>query len=349
MLLKRGPYGHYLQLGDGTGDDRPKRVSLPPGVDAGAGRRRPGPALLDLPRVLGTHPETASRSRPTSAASGPTSATRRCSPASRRACDVLSVDLATALDLLANKRGRGAPRRTLGDHPEDGEPVTLHDGKYGPYVKHGKVNASLPEGADPDALTLDEAVGLLEARAEAAPARGRGGAGRAAKRRRRPKPRRAKAAPKKAGAQSQEERRQGCGAHRGAVGPFDERGQRRPAPPEAEGASRGPPPVPRSTRPGRPRGRDPLDGIGRPKPRRRPNVAERLGRSEEDLEARRSARASSCAWRTARRAQPTPERRPEWRGGDDDTAGWQVGPVVGVLGLARAAGEAGTALPGAPG
>jgi DNA topoisomerase-1 len=78
--------------------------------------------------------------------------------------DVLAVDLATALDLLAKKRGRGAPRKTLGDHPDDGEAVTLHDGAYGPYVKHGKTNASLAEGQDPDALTLDEAVALLAAR-----------------------------------------------------------------------------------------------------------------------------------------------------------------------------------------
>lgn len=167
MLLKRGPYGPYLQLGDGTGDDRPKRVSLPPGVTPEGVDGAMAQALLDLPRALGEHPDSGETIEAHIGRFGPYVRHQRVFASLPKGMDVLDVDLATALDLIAKKRGRGAPRKTLGEHPDDAEPVTLHDGAYGPYVKHGKVNASLPEGADPDALTLDEALALIAARAEA--------------------------------------------------------------------------------------------------------------------------------------------------------------------------------------
>jgi len=55
--------------------------------------------------------------------------------------------------------------KDLGAHPEDGEPVKVLDGRFGPYVKHGKINASLPKGADPETLALDEAVEILAQKA----------------------------------------------------------------------------------------------------------------------------------------------------------------------------------------
>ena len=87
--------------------------------------------------------------------------------------DVLTIALPRALELLAQPkqgRGRGAaakPLKEIGVHPADQEPVNLHDGQYGPYVKHGKVSASIPKGRDPMAVTLDEAVELLSAKAGA--------------------------------------------------------------------------------------------------------------------------------------------------------------------------------------
>jgi DNA topoisomerase-1 len=174
MFLKRGPYGHYLQLGDGTGEARPKRVSLPPGVAPEAVDRAMAQALLDLPRRLGTHPESGEPVEAHIGRFGPYVRHEKLFASLPKGTDVLAVDLATALELLAKKRDRGAPRRTLGEHPDDGAPVTLHDGKYGPYVKHGKVNASLNEGSDPDALTLAQALELLAARVAANGGAGRG-------------------------------------------------------------------------------------------------------------------------------------------------------------------------------
>ncbi|QRN81473.1 MAG: type I DNA topoisomerase, partial [Nocardiopsis sp. BM-2018] len=166
MLLKRGPYGPYLQLGDGSDGERPKRVSLPPGVapedvDAALARR-----LLDLPRHLGTHPETGASVEAHIGRFGPYVRHERTFASIPKGADfdLLSVTLEQALELLAKKRGRNAPLRTIGAHPETGDPVTLHDGKYGPYVSHAKVNASLKDAQDADTIDLDAALALLAER-----------------------------------------------------------------------------------------------------------------------------------------------------------------------------------------
>jgi DNA topoisomerase-1 len=85
--------------------------------------------------------------------------------------DVLTITLDRALEMLAEpKTGRGKraaakPLRELGAHPEDGEPVNIYDGPYGPYIKHGKVNASLPEGETVEAIAMTTAVEALNAKA----------------------------------------------------------------------------------------------------------------------------------------------------------------------------------------
>ena len=82
--------------------------------------------------------------------------------------DVLTIGLNRAVTLLAEKPQRGGATviRTLGDHPSDGKPITLNEGRYGPYVKHGRLNASIPKDADPQQYSLDEAVALLQVQAE---------------------------------------------------------------------------------------------------------------------------------------------------------------------------------------
>jgi DNA topoisomerase-1 len=89
--------------------------------------------------------------------------------------DVLAIGLNRAVDLLAQEskgRGRGAaPGKPVGSHPDDSQPVTLHDGQYGHYVKWGKINATIPKDVAPDSITLDQAVGLIAERA----AKGGGG------------------------------------------------------------------------------------------------------------------------------------------------------------------------------
>ena len=82
--------------------------------------------------------------------------------------DVYTIDLGRALELLAQpKRAKQGATvlRDLGPHPEDQEAVAIYEGRYGPYVKHGKVNASLPKGKAPQELTMEEAMELLKDRA----------------------------------------------------------------------------------------------------------------------------------------------------------------------------------------
>ena len=160
--------------------------------------------LLALPREVGLHPEDG---KPITAGLG------RYGPFVQHAGtyanvsdidEVFEVGLNRAVALLAEKRagrfaGRGAaaaPLKDLGAHPETGEPVHVMAGRFGPYVKSGKVNATLPKGTPPEDLTLEAALPLLAARAAAAPKGKKAPAKKAAAK----KPAAKKAAPKKAAA-----------------------------------------------------------------------------------------------------------------------------------------------------
>jgi DNA topoisomerase-1 len=130
--------------------------------------------LLALPRELGEHPETGARVLASQGRFGPyivhdQGAAGKDYRSLKGEDQVLTITLERALELLAQpkvRRGRrGAePLRELGPHPADGQPVNLFDGRYGPYVKHGDVSASLPRDRDPAQATLAEAVAWLEAR-----------------------------------------------------------------------------------------------------------------------------------------------------------------------------------------
>jgi DNA topoisomerase I len=277
MFLKRGPYGHYLQLGDGTGEARPKRVSLPPGVAPEAVDRSLAQALLDLPRRLGTHPESGEPVEAHIGRFGPYVRHEKLFASLPKGTDVLSVDLATALELLAKKRDRGAARRTLGEHPDDGAPVTLHDGKYGPYVKHGKVNASLSEGSDPDALTLAEALELLASRV-AATGGGRGTRSTRAK---------GRAATKRTGAaKSKPASKRAAAAQGGTKGrrASTTKAKRTAAAPKAKATPEDLVPFLDRLEPGDREVVASVDGLGRAA-EPLAAVARRLGRSEDDVEA----------------------------------------------------------------
>ncbi len=174
-----GSYGPYVQLGDATDENpKPKRASLPKGVTTDDITLDLAVGLLALPRLLGIHPETGNKIQASLGRFGPYVVHKKGGEEGKddyRSLkaddDVLTVELDRALELFAQpKRGRGArkakePLRTLGNHPDDNEPIAIFDGPYGPYVKHGKVNASLPEGATVEELPLEKALELLEAKA----------------------------------------------------------------------------------------------------------------------------------------------------------------------------------------
>lgn len=173
-----GPYGPYVQLGDETeANPKPKRASLPKGMNPQAVTLEMAVGLLALPRLLGNHPETGAKIQANLGRFGPyivhdQGKLGKDYRSIKGDDDVLTITLDRALELLAEpKAGRGRnkaaakPLRELGAHPEDGEPVNIYDGPYGPYIKHGKVNASLPEGQTVEAISMDVALQALAAKA----------------------------------------------------------------------------------------------------------------------------------------------------------------------------------------
>ena len=181
VLLKRGPFGPYLQLGETVEGEKPKRVSLPPGVSPHDVNEELALGLIALPKSLGVHPESGDSVDAGIGRYGPYVKHQRMYASLPKDVFVLDVTLEQALDLLAKKAQRGgAALRELGADPTSGETIDVRDGRYGPYVKRGKVNASLPKDLSPEDVTIEQAIALLDARAAAGPAKGRGRATRKA-------------------------------------------------------------------------------------------------------------------------------------------------------------------------
>ncbi|MDR3514577.1 MAG: type I DNA topoisomerase [Azospirillaceae bacterium] len=191
VSVRRGPYGAYIQLGPLPGSEeppeakpeakpakgkskdkdnkppKPKRVSVPRGLaivdlDLDTALR-----LLALPRDVGTHPETQEAITAGIGRFGPYLKHGTVYKSLAADDDVLTIGLNRAVVLLAEAKGKAAaaPGKVLGDHPKDGKPVSLHSGRYGPYVRHGKIMASLPRGQAAEEFTLAQAVELIAAKA----------------------------------------------------------------------------------------------------------------------------------------------------------------------------------------
>lgn len=178
IFLRIGPYGPYVQLGEPTDDNpNPKRASLPKGTQAEAVTLAMAVGLLMLPRKLGQHPETGASIKAGQGRFGPyivhdQGKEGRDYRSLKGDDDVLTVTLERSLELLAQpKAGRGRkkvdPLKDLGAHPDDNESVAVFNGPYGLYVKHGKINASVPEGVDLEAISLEQALGWINAKAPA--------------------------------------------------------------------------------------------------------------------------------------------------------------------------------------
>ena len=191
ILLLTGQYGPYVQLGVvSDANPKPKRSSLPKGVTTDQVTLEMATGLLALPRHLGEHPNVGGPILAGQGRFGPYIVHDKGKEGkdyrSLKGEDhVLTVPLVRALELLAQpKLGRGrrmapTPLKEIGAHPADSKPVSLFEGKYGPYVKHGDVSASIPKDRNPAEVTLAEAVDLIAAR---------GGASATAKRKSRAKP-----------------------------------------------------------------------------------------------------------------------------------------------------------------
>ncbi|MEH2075259.1 MAG: type I DNA topoisomerase [Nostoc sp.] len=182
IYVKIGAYGPYVQLGDKTDENpKPKQASLLKGVTPETVTLEMAVGLLALPRTLGVHPVTGSKVQASLGRFGPYVVHDQGKEGkdyrSLKAADnVLTISLERALELLSEpKKGRSstnskskAALRELGTHPEDGETINIYDGPYGPYIKHGKTNVSIPEGQTVEDITLSEALNLLAAKTSTA-------------------------------------------------------------------------------------------------------------------------------------------------------------------------------------
>ncbi len=178
VTLRKGPFGIYVQLGEnpskekGKGKkkdkdkEKPKRCSLPKDQRPDDVTLELALALLALPREIGTHPESGTPITAGIGRYGPyvKHGSTYCSvPADE---SVLDIGLNRAVTLIAEAPAkRGSTGKAFADHPADGKAITLHSGRYGPYIKHGRIIASLPKGLEAEALTVDRAIELLAARA----------------------------------------------------------------------------------------------------------------------------------------------------------------------------------------
>ncbi|TVQ41641.1 MAG: type I DNA topoisomerase [Geminicoccaceae bacterium] len=170
VWLKVGRFGPYIQRGSG---DALKRSSLPPNLRPADVDLDIALQLLALPRDVGTDPESGEAIVAGINRYGPFVQRGRSYVRLDADDDVLSIGMNRALTLLAEKGKKGGGRqaaastsaKVVGEHPDDGKPIQLLAGRFGPYLKWNKLNASLPKSADPEALTLDEAVGILAAKA----------------------------------------------------------------------------------------------------------------------------------------------------------------------------------------
>lgn len=161
MYLRNGPYGPYVQLGDDGQEGKPKRVSLPKGLEPADVDEVTAIQLLLLPKTLGKHPETGEKILTHIGRFGPYVQHKRNFASIPKEESLFDISLERALELIAKKENKNKPLRLLGKHPESGEEIEIRDGRYGPYVKHQKTNASLQDGQTPETLSFDEAVKLL--------------------------------------------------------------------------------------------------------------------------------------------------------------------------------------------
>ncbi len=165
VLLKNGPYGPYVQLGETS-----KRKGIPKGTSPVEVNLEMALKLLSLPRILGKHPETGEDVKADYGRFGPyVTAGKGKNGTIPPTISPLTIELNEALELIKNRNAGPQALRTLGDHPTTGESLVIKSGRYGPYITDGKVNASLPRDTDHETMTLDDGVALIDKKRAAPP------------------------------------------------------------------------------------------------------------------------------------------------------------------------------------
>ena len=157
-----------MQIGDGEDKEtKPKRSSIPKTIDPADLTLEKAIDLLSLPRVIGLHPDDGNEISGALGRFGPYLLHEGVYANLQNVDELFTIGLNRAVDLIEDKRsnpgrGRGSKIiKELGSHPKDKKNINLMDGKYGPYIKHGKTNVGVPKDSSLDTITLESAIDLL--------------------------------------------------------------------------------------------------------------------------------------------------------------------------------------------
>lgn len=171
ISLRTGRFGPYVQLGEPVGKEKPKRGSIPKGWSAETLTLEQAIKLINLPREIGPHPEDGEMMYANFGRYGPYVQHLKTYANLPDPMEVFEVGLNRAVALIAEKNAKGGgrgsaakPIKGLGKHPDTDEPINVFDGRYGPYVKHQKTNATLPKDFTPETITLEKAIELINAK-----------------------------------------------------------------------------------------------------------------------------------------------------------------------------------------
>jgi DNA topoisomerase-1 len=178
ISVKTGRFGPYVQRGEATKEaPKPPRASLPKGWTKGDMDLDKALQLLNLPREIGPHPEDGVMIEAGLGRYGPFIKHGSTYANIKDVDEVFTIGMNRAMEELAKKAARGGgrtraaatPLKELGEHPTEGGPVNVMDGRYGPYIKFGKINATLPKDVEPGDVTMDMAVALIAEKSAKAP------------------------------------------------------------------------------------------------------------------------------------------------------------------------------------
>jgi DNA topoisomerase-1 len=181
IFLKTGRFGPYVQRGETSEDNKkPPRASLPKGWSASDIELEKALKLLSLPREIGAHPEDGQIIEAGIGRYGPFVRHGRTYANLKDPEDVFNIGMNRAVEELAKKvlsgNSRGATSKALkelGEHPDGGGLVNVMDGRYGPYIKYAKINATIPKEKDPEKITMEEAVIMIAEKAAKGKKRGK--------------------------------------------------------------------------------------------------------------------------------------------------------------------------------
>jgi DNA topoisomerase-1 len=177
ITVRRGPYGLYVQQGEPDPADKkakPRRTSLPKGMDGETMTLEQAIGLLSLPRLVGLHPETGQKMEAGLGRFGPYIKMGSIFASLDKDDDILAIGVNRAVDVIGRKL---ASVRIVGQHPKDGADVQVRKGRFGPYLQHGQTVANLPRGVTLEGVQLEEALTLLAERGKVLVPKGKARAG----------------------------------------------------------------------------------------------------------------------------------------------------------------------------